>query len=162
MREKAEEYKGSLIIVPTPIGNLGDISLRAYEALTTSDIIACEDTRRTGKLLYLLKERALVGKTNIDIEGLEEEINQSMAGYEAGPERNWRETNDELDRKFKHEVNELREIVRQRMNVEVNRSELDKDSKDIIKKITKWLEMNIFSSMSLLEKEDSEIDEKLA
>lgn len=48
------------------------------------------------------------------------------------------------------------------MNVEVDRKELDKDSKDILKKITKRIEMNIFSSMSLLEKEDEEIDEKMA
>lgn len=44
-------YKGSLVIVPTPIGNLGDLSLRQYEALTQCDIIACEDTRNTGKLI---------------------------------------------------------------------------------------------------------------
>ena len=48
-------YRGSLVIVPTPIGNLGDLSLRQYEALTTSDIIACEDTRKTGKLIELIK-----------------------------------------------------------------------------------------------------------
>lgn len=43
-----------LTICPTPIGNLDDLSARQREALSTADIIACEDTRRTGKLLELL------------------------------------------------------------------------------------------------------------
>lgn len=55
-------YRGSLVIVPTPIGNLGDLSLRQYEALTTSDIIACEDTRKTGKLIELIKQRRMKDK----------------------------------------------------------------------------------------------------
>ncbi len=42
---------GALVVVGTPIGNLGDLSPRAVEALRTADVIACEDTRRTRALL---------------------------------------------------------------------------------------------------------------
>ena len=49
---------GLLQLVATPIGNLGDISPRAVEALESADVVCCEDTRRTGSLLRHLGIRA--------------------------------------------------------------------------------------------------------
>lgn len=52
-----------LSLVPTPIGNIADISLRSLEVFSQTDVFLCEDTRVTKKLLHFLKERhALVLK----------------------------------------------------------------------------------------------------
>lgn len=61
---------GKLIICPTPIGNLGDMTERALEALRAADVVCAEDTRVTGKLLaaYRIEKRlerldeALIGE----------------------------------------------------------------------------------------------------
>lgn len=52
---------GTLTLVPTPLGNLGDMTERGVEALRECDLVACEDTRRTGGLLSHLEiEKPLV------------------------------------------------------------------------------------------------------
>lgn len=54
---KQSQFHGSLIIIPTPVGNMRDMSQRIYEALHEVDIIACEDTRFAGKLFTQMKEK---------------------------------------------------------------------------------------------------------
>jgi 16S rRNA (cytidine1402-2'-O)-methyltransferase len=50
--------RGALVLVGTPIGNRGDLSPRAVEALAGASLICCEDTRRTGRLLQHAGVRA--------------------------------------------------------------------------------------------------------
>lgn len=71
-----------LYLVPTPIGNLKDITLRALEVLKDCDAILCEDTRTSGKLLhhYQIKKALYAFHQHNEHKVLQNVIDQLQAG----------------------------------------------------------------------------------
>src|SRR3990167_11439610 len=78
----AEKKAGTLYIVATPIGNLGDMSKRAIETLQSVDKIAAEDTRHSAQLLkhYAISKPAL----SLHNFNERERVTQVIAALEAG------------------------------------------------------------------------------
>jgi 16S rRNA (cytidine1402-2'-O)-methyltransferase len=74
---------GTLVLVSTPIGNLGDMSPRAIEALQNSALICCEDTRRTGGLLShsgISGVRMTIANEHTETARIDEVLNLLSAG----------------------------------------------------------------------------------
>jgi len=73
----------ALVLVGTPIGNLGDLSPRAVEELAKADVVACEDSRRTGRLLQHAGIRArelLVVNDHNEAQRVEEVLDRLARG----------------------------------------------------------------------------------
>ncbi len=80
----ASQGCGVLYIVATPIGNLGDFSVRAQEVLSSVDVIAAEDTRHTGRLLnHFSIHKPLVACHDHNERGRSEQIVQRLQGGES-------------------------------------------------------------------------------
>ncbi|WP_436793105.1 16S rRNA (cytidine(1402)-2'-O)-methyltransferase [Actinospongicola halichondriae] len=75
--------RGRLVVVGTPIGNLGDLSPRAAEVLAEADVLACEDTRRTGRLLSaagIAAPKLVVVNEHTEAEAATRLVDQAQAG----------------------------------------------------------------------------------
>jgi 16S rRNA (cytidine1402-2'-O)-methyltransferase len=110
LEDRPKELKGRLIICPTPIGNIRDITIRQYEALLESDIIACEDTRVTGKLFKMFKEKRIREKfyENFDLE-VNEIKDVTIDDFEVKEEEDFFDTIGESEsiKKYKKILNEM-------------------------------------------------------
>lgn len=75
---------GKLVVVPTPLGNLGDITVRGLQALREADAIYAEDTRVTGKLLRALDVAPAPPVIRLDENILEARVPEVAARLSAG------------------------------------------------------------------------------
>jgi 16S rRNA (cytidine1402-2'-O)-methyltransferase len=75
--------RGALVLVGTPIGNRGDLSPRAVEALAGASLICCEDTRRTGRLLQhagIRAERLRTVNDHTEVRAIADVLRRIAAG----------------------------------------------------------------------------------
>lgn len=79
----AAQPGGTLHLVATPIGNLGDLSPRAIEVIASAELVCCEDTRRSGKLLQhagIRAKRLAICNDHTEVSRIPEVIDTLAAG----------------------------------------------------------------------------------
>ena len=75
MSQKSYDNSPTLYLIPTPIGNMEDITIRAVNTLKIVDVVFCEDTRVTGQLLkYLDISKKLISSHNYNESGNKEKL----------------------------------------------------------------------------------------
>ena len=75
MSQKSYDDSPTLYLIPTPIGNMEDITIRAINTLKMVDVVFCEDTRVTGQLLkYLDISKKLISSHNYNESGNKEKL----------------------------------------------------------------------------------------
>lgn len=86
MIQKSYDESSSLYLIPTPIGNLDDITVRALNTLKTVDVILCEDTRDTGILLknYDIKKKLISCHEYNEVKMIDEVIAMLKEGLNIG------------------------------------------------------------------------------
>ena len=75
MSQKSYDNSPTLYLIPTPIGNMEDITIRALNTLKMVDVVFCEDTRVTGQLLkYFDISKKLISSHNYNESGNKEKL----------------------------------------------------------------------------------------
>lgn len=142
--KEPETFKGMLIVCPTPIGNVNDMTLRQYEAIKTGDILACEDSRVTSKLIDHINRKKMkelfymefgvhfedfVNKGGLDMTDEKiEEVFLKNQNAQSKPKPS--SSNDESIKEPKDTANlytflELKEDVNKRKNIESRLKDID-------------------------------------
>ncbi len=81
MRQKSYDNSPSLYLIPTPVGNMEDITLRSINTLKMVDLLLCEDTRITGELLSKLDiKKKLIHSDDHTEDGLKEMVVEKLKG----------------------------------------------------------------------------------
>ena len=86
MSQKSYDESPTLYLIPTPIGNMDDLTYRTVKVLNEVEVLFCEDTRETGKLLSVLdiKKKMIANHEHNESENKDKIINYLSEGYNVG------------------------------------------------------------------------------